>query len=220
MNKRKVRPAMTMIELIFAIIIIAISILSIPSMMMVANDASKVAIIDDDVLSRLNGWLIDKSQARWDGNYGASDSGPLWITGTSDLNCSRGSGVVWYRRNIESTVPCDDLNRTPSIILNPFPDGNLSKGIERLNGGSETITVTPSGGTPYSVTASYAVSYVPSSLTAVNGNTATATWQLGSSATMAPNPAANSTHLKRIVTRFSSSDTDITLTFFKSNKGN
>ncbi len=226
MDKRKVRPAMTMIELIFAIIIIAISILSIPSMMMVANDASKIAMIDDDVLSRLSGWLIDKSQARWDGNYRASDSGPLWIAGTADLNCSRGSGNVWYRKNSDSTVQCDDQNRTPSVIPSPQGSGILANGIEQLNGGSETISVTPAGGTPYSVTATYAVRYVTDSFNYPGaGNTATATWRLGSSASMAPDGslgtnANDRTHLKRIVTRFDSLDTNITLTFFKSNKGN
>jgi hypothetical protein len=210
-----------MIELIFAIVIIAISVLSIPSMMSIAAQASKISMIDDDVLSRLKGWLIDKSQARWDGNYNASDSGPLWISSISDLNCSRGSGMIWYRVNSDSNVQCNDQNLSPQAIQANYPDGNLSQGIERLNGGTETISITPTGGgTPYSVSATYAVSYVNSDLT-TNGNTATATWILGKSGSMSP-AATGTSHLKRVVTRFHDTalGVDTTLTFFKSNKGN
>ena len=89
MIKIGMRSAMAMIELIFAIVIIAISIISIPTMILVADKATKQITIDDDVMSRLAGWTIDKFQARWDGNYSASGSGPLWITTTADLNCSR-----------------------------------------------------------------------------------------------------------------------------------
>lgn len=220
MRKLGMRYAFSMIELIFAIVIIAISVLSIPSMMSVANQASKVLMIDDDVLSRLKGWLIDKSQARWDGNYTASGSGPLWISGASDLNCSRGSGTIWYRVNSDSNVQCNDQNLTPITTI-PSGDGNVSKGIEQLNGGSETISITPAGGgTPYSVTATYTVSYVDANLT-TNSNTATATWVLGSSTSMSPS-ATGTSHLKRVVTRFSDAalGADTTLTFFKSNKGN
>ncbi|MFA5215045.1 type II secretion system protein [Sulfuricurvum sp.] len=220
------RHAFSMIELIFAIVIIAISVLSIPSMMSIAAQASKISMIDDDVLSRLKGWLIDKSQARWDGNYNASDSGPLWISAI-DLNCSRGSGMIWYRVNSDSNVQCNDLNSTPSNIPTVVgngvgeADGNTSKGIEKLNGGTETISITPTGGgAPYSVSATYAVSYVSSDLT-TNGNTATATWILGKSGSMSP-AATGTSHLKRVVTQFTDATlgVDTTLTFFKSNKGN
>lgn len=214
------RSAMAMIELIFAIVIIAISVLSIPSIMNVADQASKRAVIDEDVMSRLSGWTIDKSQARWDLNYQASGSGPLWITGTADLGCL-GSGNVYYRLNPDSTVQCDDQNRTPSAILSPG-DGNLSRGVEQLNGGTEPITITAASGETYEVNATYAVRYVDSTV-ATSGNTQTAIWRLGSSAAMAPDGATNApTHLKRVVTRFYSDDLEIdtTLTFFKSNKGN
>lgn len=212
------RPAMAMIELIFAIVVIAISLLSIPSMMEVAAQSSKGNVIDEDVMSRLAGWVMDKSQARWDANYQASGSGPLWIAG--DLNCSsRGSGNVWYRVNPDSTVQCDDQNRAPSVIP-ALGDANLSHGIEQLNGGSEDLTIAATSGESYTVTASYVVSYVPSAVT-VSGNSETATWVVGSSTNMNPSPSGTS-HLKRVVTHFTDPDTkaDIVLTFFKSNKGN
>lgn len=217
MKRVVMRPAMAMIELIFAIVVIAISLLSIPSMMEVAAQSSKGNVIDEDVMSRLAGWVMDKSQARWDARYQASGSGPLWIPG--DLNCTaRGSGNVWYRVNPDSTVQCDNQNRTPSAIPS-LGDANLSHGIEQLNGGSENLTIAATGES-YTVTASYVVSYVPSTVT-VSGNTATATWVLGSSTNMNPSPSGTS-HLKRVVTHFTDSDTqtDIVLTFFKSNKGN
>jgi hypothetical protein len=215
MTKRSARPAMAMIELIFAIVIIAISVLSIPSMIAVADKMTKQITIDDDVMSRLSGWTIDKFQARWDKNYFASGSGPLQITGTEDLNCSPGAGTALYRANPYSTVQCSQVGMSPSTI--PSGDGNLSKGIEQLNGGSEPITITPAGGVAYFVTASYAVSYVDSTVTGTN--TQNATWILGASSNMSPSTSGTS-HLKRVVTRFDSPDSNITLTFFKSNKGN
>lgn len=223
------RPAIAMIELIFAIVVIAISVISIPMMISVADKASKQITIDDDVMSRLSGWTIDKFQARWDGNYSASGSGSLWIA-TADLNCSRGSGTVWYRINPDSAVQCDISGNPPSAIP-ASGDGNLTKGIEQLNhgnnGNGETITITPAGGVAYNVTATYEVRYVTSALTNVAGNTATATWRLGSSSNMVPDGslgtnAIDRTHLKRVVTRFQDNalGVDTTLTFFKSNKGN
>lgn len=220
------RPAMAMIELIFAIVVIAISVISIPMMISVADKASKQISVDDDVMSRLAGWTIDKFQARWDGNYSASGSGPLWITGTPDLNCSRGAGSVWYRANPNSSVQCDPLNRAPSAIPTIAgngagqADGNLSKGIEMLNAGSEPITITAASGESYNVTATYEVRYVDS--TVAGTNTQTTTWRLGSSANMTPDGSLNvPTHLKRVVTNFAGvGDTNITLSFFKSNKGN
>lgn len=219
---KPMRPAMAMIELIFAIVIIAISVVSIPSMMSVANNASKVIAIDEDVMSRLSGWTIDKFQARWDGNYSASGSGPLTITTMSDLNCSRAGG---YRIGSEENVSSMQCNTDAwnTAIPTPSTDGNLSLGIEQLNGGEESVTVTPTSGTPYSVTAVYEVDYVSSTVDPLNGsNTQTATWTLGSSDTMNSGDTGTLSHLKRVVTRFhdTASDVDITLTFFKSNKGN
>jgi len=217
------RPAMAMIELIFAIVIIAISVITIPTMMTVANNASKGIVIDEDVMARLSGWALDKSQARWDRNYQASGSGALWISGITDLNCSRVGGYrIGSDENI-SSMQCNIL-QAPTNIPNPSSDGNLSLGIEQLNGGAETISVTTSGGSTVDINATYNVRYVASTV-ATNGNTQTATWKLGSSGNMAPDGSLNSpTHLKRIVIRFVSTDPaldiDTTLTFFKSNKGN
>lgn len=213
------RSAMAMIELIFAIVIIAISVITIPVMISVADNAAKRITVDDDIMARLSGWTIDKFQARWDGNYSASGSGPLEINTTADLRCIPrvvGSTIL-YRENNDSSIQCDINRNPPSAIL--AGDGNLTRGIEQLNGGSEPITVTPAGGTAYNVTATYVVSYVDS--TVAGTNTQTATWRLGSSTAMNPNPSGTS-HLKRIVTRFNNNtlDVDTTLTFFKSNKGN
>lgn len=214
---------MAMIELIFAIVIIAISVLSIPSMMNVADQASKQAIIDEDVMSRLSGWTLDKFQARWDEQYAASGSGILWITGT-ELGCIRGDGNVYFRANPDSNIRCNENNATPSGIPT-YPDvnadGNLSKGLERLNGGTEPITIKAPSGEEYSVSATYAVDYVPSTVS-MSGNTATAAWVLGSSDAMEAGSVTGPTHLKRVVTRFRNDNLGVntTLTFFKSNKGN
>lgn len=219
---KPMRPAMAMIELIFAIVIIAISVVTIPSMMSVANSASKVMAIDEDVMSRLSGWTIDKFQARWDGNYSASGSGPLTIDTMTDLNCSRAGG---YRIGSEENVTSMQCNTAEwnTAIPTPSTDGNLSLGIEQLNGGEESLTITPVSGTPYSVTATYEVDYVSSVVSPLNGsNTQTATWTLGSSDTMNSGDTGTLSHLKRVVTRFKNDSLgiDMTLTFFKSNKGN
>jgi prepilin-type N-terminal cleavage/methylation domain-containing protein len=226
------RRGMTMIELIFAIVIISISVITIPTMMSVANNASKVVSIDEDVMSRLYGWAMDKLQARWDGNYSASRSGPLPMNpDTGDLNCSRIGGYRWGSDENVSSMQCNMAmfnlwdTAIPTVAGSGAgqADGNLSKGIEMLNAGSETITITPANGTPYDVNATYAVDYVSSSVTPLTGsNTQSATWVLGSSTNMNPSSAGTTTHLKRVVIRFNNPNlsTDTVLTFFKSNKGN
>jgi hypothetical protein len=213
------RKAMAMIELIFAIVIMAVAVMTIPSMMNIAGNATKGMTIDEDVMSRMAGWTIDKFQARWDRNYGIANSRPLWVGG----ECSRGAGNVWFRANVSSETQCDDQNRSAAYGGTATGDGNTSLGIEQLNGGTESISISPaSGGAPYNVTATYSVSYINPAV-AVSGNTATATWVLGSSANMNPTPSGTS-NVKRIVTQFSSPanelDVSTTLTFFKSNKGN
>ncbi len=223
MSINKMRNAMAMIELIFAIVIIAISVLTIPTMMTVANNASKRIAIDDDIMVRLSGWTLDKFQARWDRNYAASGSGSLDISGTADLNCTRLGGYRWGSDENISSMQCNTV-QSPSVIPTPSTDGNLSLGIEQLNGGNETISVQTQGGGTVSIDATYSVRYITSTV-ATNGNTQTATWRLGSSANMAPDgwtAAADATHLKRVVTRFQNTalEVDTTLTFFKSNKGN
>jgi len=225
MEMKTMRPAIAMIELIFAIVIIAISVITIPSMMAVANQASKGMSLDADVMARLSGWTLDKFQARWDRNYNASDSGILLLSpNTGDLNCTRNGMYRWGSDENISSMQCN-IAANPSAIPNPSLDGNLSKGIEQLNGGNENITVVSASGESYNVNASYAVSYVDAGLVTVNANTATATWKLGSSSNMYPDGSLGAalvdrTNLKRVVTRFDSPDVNITLTFFKSNKGN
>ncbi|MCX6061762.1 MAG: hypothetical protein NT103_05890 [Campylobacterales bacterium] len=222
------RSAMAMIELIFAIVIIAISVMTIPTMMSIANNASKGMAIDDEIMARLSGWTLDKFQARWDGNYAAFGSGPLVMNpNTGDLNCSRGGGTVWYRIGSDdnvSSMRCNMLANPSAIPLNG--NGSLVSGIEQLNGGNagngETITITPANGTPYTITATYEVDYVESNVSnGADANSKIATWTLGGTTFDTANTGATS-NLKRVVTRFNNpaTDTDIVLTFFKSNKGN
>lgn len=210
MKHFQMRSAIAMIELIFAIVIIAISVLAIPSMLSVANSATKMAVIDEDILSRLAGWTVDKSQARWDNNYLASGS-PILQLAEENLGCEDRDGTL-FRDNGESKIPC--IATSPSAIP-ATGSGTLANGIEQLNGGSETLSISE-GGVNYSVTASYDVDYVTA------GTGTSVTWTLGSSNTMAPAAVTDTTHLKRIVTRFSNDNLgiDMALTFFKSNKGN
>lgn len=238
---KSMRRAMAMIELIFAIVIIAISVITIPTMMSIAGDASKRMTLDDDVMARLSAQMIDKFQARWGGEYNTT-GGENNVTHymkismlpqQSDLNCSRpDDGIRFYRKNPNSTRKCINI-QTPLEIPNIVgtgvgkADGNVSKGIEKLNGGTETLHVVSSTGQTFDINATYNVRYVSSTLTApINANTATATWRLGSSSAMAPDGSrgvnlGDRTHLKRVVVRFwnGSLGVDSTLTFYKSNIG-
>jgi hypothetical protein len=220
----KMRSAMAMIELIFAIVIIAISVISIPSMMAVANNASKGMIIDEDILKRMMGEITKVSQARWDQNSTILDNyAPLQIAG--DLPCAadklRGAGV--YRANPDSSMVCSD--NAPMMAAAPANgDLNLSKGIEQLHNNDYNITVTTSDTTTvYQIPISYNVSYVTATTSGINAaGVATATWRLGSSTAMNPNSSGAQTHLKLIVVRANKAanpNVDMTLTFFKSNIG-
>jgi hypothetical protein len=237
----KMRFAMAMIELIFAMVIIAISIITIPTMMNISGDASKRLIIDDDVISRLHAQLIDKFQARWGGEYNVdlNASNPTYISSlndVSDLNCSRPSGAgKGYRLNPDSNLECN-LTQIPqaipqfSTLHGGTADGNVSKGFEMLNDGTETLRITASTGEVVDINATYNVRYVDSNITPDNhtSNIVTATWRLGSSGTIDANNSgklgtaeSERTHLKRIVVRFwnSALGVDTTLSFFKSNIG-
>jgi len=213
------RHAMAMIELIFAIVIIAISILTIPTVVAVAGNASNVLLNQENVVFELARVANDKFQSRWDGNYTNMNTAPLQLIGTADLNCSNpGPSRIGYSIRT-STLMCNTTGGIPSSIP-ALGDGNVSHGIEQLNGGTEKIRIV---GTSYDIDASYHVRYVPSGLSNINENNVTALWKLGSVGT--PNPSggslSNTTHLKRVVVVFSEAGgTQAVLTFFKSNKGN
>ncbi|OHD77615.1 MAG: hypothetical protein A2023_04020 [Sulfuricurvum sp. GWF2_44_89] len=217
------RSAMAMIELIFAIVIIAISVITIPSMMNVADNASKGMIIDEDILKRMLGEITKVSQSRWDQNSSAPDFSPLQIALGGDLPCTadplRGAGV--YRANPDSSMACS--NSEPMMAV-ATADGNLSLnfGIEQLHNLPYNLEINATGGNIYTIPIEYRVNYVAATMSPINAGVATATWTLGSSATMNPNPAGGVTHLKRIVVRTNNAanpDVDMTLTFFKSNVG-
>ncbi len=235
------RSAIAMIELIFAIVIIAISVMTIPSMMNVAVESTKRIALDDDVMSRLNGQLMDKFQARWGGEY-STVGGELntssymkisVIPTKSDLNCSRSTnGINYSRKNPDSNAEClldQNASEIPaqSTTNGGTADGNVSKGLEMLNAGTETLRIQTSTGESFDINATYNVRYVSSDVVN-NGNSQSATWTLGSSGTISADNGGvlgatlnDRTHLKRVVVRFWNNDlgVDTTLTFFKSNKG-
>lgn len=213
------RSAMAMIELIFAIVIIAISVITIPSMMNVADNASKGMMIDEDILKRMMGEITKVSQARWDQNSLPPDFSPLQIAG--DMPCDRNVSGIPYRRNPDSSMMC--AGNAPSMAAAPATGSlNLSQGIEQLNNRNYNLEINATGGNIYTIPISYRVSYVTATTSAINAGVATATWQLGASTDMNPNPAGSATHLKRIVVRSNNAtnpNIDMTLTFFKSNVG-
>jgi hypothetical protein len=224
MKEVQMRNAIAMIELIFAIVIIAISVLSIPSMMAVADNASKGMMVDEDILKRMTGEITKVSQARWDRNSTAPDFRPLRIAG--DLDCNRPDpfgGAAWYRANPDSSMMCGAGG--PMMAAVPAAGTlNLSQGIEQLHGRNYNMQVQQTDGTAvFTVPIAYSVSYVESNISAIDASgTATAIWTLGSSASMNPSSAGAPTQLKRVVARVQNADNpdvDMTLTFFKSNVG-
>lgn len=208
------RYAMTLIELIFAIIIVAVTIMTIPSMMSIAAQVTKSEVVDEDVLKRAASELVKISQARWDERYidplnpTEAQYDVLQISG----ECSSGK-----RKNPNSDMLCSSLS--PSTIPSNG-DGNLSKGIEQLNGINDTLNVNTT--TAYTVPISYSVGYVNSAMTLI-GTTGTATWQLSSSLTPNAGFVGGLTHQKAVVAHIvdtsSNRNVDIIFTFFKSNNG-
>lgn len=229
------RSAMAMIELIFAIVIIAISVMTIPSMMNIAAESTKRIALDDDVMSRLGSQMIDKFQSRWGGEYDMNTTRipPAYISMISskaDLNCSRTDGIHYWRKNPASNAECLMTQipwQIPAIAGNNAGEanGSMAFGLEMLNAGTETLVVSSSTGDTFDMNVSYGVRYVSSDVV-TNGNQETATWILGSSSDLAPDGdlgavSNNRTHLKRVVVRFWNNDLDVdtTLSFFKSNIG-
>jgi hypothetical protein len=215
---------MAMIELIFAIVIIAISILTIPTVVAVAGNASNVLLNQENVVFELVRVANDKFQSRWDGEYHNMNSNPLRLANPSvgDLNCSAAGGTSRVGYTGAMYLTCDDnVTKFPTAIP-VLGDGNVSRGIEQLNGGTEKIRI---AGTSYDISASYHVRYVDSTLNGPtnNDNNVSAIWTLGSVDNPNPDGSVNvPTNLKRIVVVFSeaTSGTRAVLTFFKSNKGN
>ncbi|MDP3267353.1 MAG: hypothetical protein Q8M39_11055 [Sulfuricurvum sp.] len=230
----KFRRAMAMIELIFAIVIIAITVITIPVMINVAGELSKRMSIDDDVMTRLTSQMIDKFQARWGGEYTGVDtneSTPVYISEintSADLRCLRTDGLHFWRLNPDSSVECNASQAPQEIPAASTADGgtasgDVAGGLEMLNAGTETLAVTSSTGESVDINATYNVRYVDSNVTII-GNTATAVWRLGSSGTITEHNGGSlnsPTHLKRVVVRFwnPNMQVDTTLSFFKSNIG-
>lgn len=208
-----------MIELIFAIVIIAISVLTIPSMMSIADVSAKGMIIDEDVLQRMIEEIVKVSKARWDQNYSddtnASDAQYKVLQISNE--CWNDGGIL-RRRNPDSKMQCEVNTTTPSTIPSTG-NLNLTQGIEQLNNKDYNMTVSTSTGN-YDVPVAYRVGYANSDMV-LTGTTGTATWTLGSSSNMSAGFTTGPTHLKEVVVRTEDStrNIDMTLTFFKSNVG-
>lgn len=213
------RLGMAMIELIFAIVIIAISVITIPTMMNIADQASETIIVDEDALKRMMGEIVKVSKARWDENYQDtlnSGEARFLVLQIDPGDCVQDTNGTWRRKNPYSNALCQDDTVSASAIPAPG-DLNLSRGIEQLNGNSYDMALE---GVTYTIPVDYTVSYVSSGM-GLAGTTGSTTWTLGASGTPNPGAAAGATHLKRVVVQTQDPDrgVDMTLTFFKSNVG-
>lgn len=210
-----------MIELIFAIVVVAIVMLTIPMIIRVMNQSQELSV-GQEIFAKMYAQAQRKSMNPWDQNVSnviltdSTDGTILHINGVADLNCSRSVGSSLYRENNISTRECNQAFLAASAITNGDANGTL--GIEHYNNTSITI-VDPVNG---NYTANIAVSYVDDGDdTPHNGHYST-TWFLGDDAAPSGSGSAPS-HLKRVVMRFSKPDNTTipvtTFTFFMSNIG-
>lgn len=210
------RYGMTLIELLFAIIIISITIMTIPSMMSVASSVTKSELVDEDILKRTSAELLKVSQARWDAKYqdvnGTSGDAEFRFLPISSSECLNGK-----RRNPDSNQFCS--TDTPTAPIPTTGSKDLSQGIEQFNNIDYNLTVDAT--TDYSVPISYKVFYVNYTPATPVSGTETVTWRLGSTTNLTPNSVTGPTHLKAVVARTndSSREIDMVFTFFKSNTG-
>lgn len=222
MKHRFFRPAIAMIELVFAIVIIAIVMLSIPMIIRVMNQSQELSL-GQEIFAKMYAQAQKKSMNPWDQQVSNIALNPndtngtiLWVSSTPDLNCSRLVGSTYYRNNTISTRVCNQAFLAASAI--GTGDGNGTLGIEHYNDTNITIKDTMNG--DYS--AIIEVGYVSSAVDAENNlGHFTTTWTLGNDQTgSGATASANSTHLKRVVMTFSKTGKPTsTFTFFMSNIG-
>lgn len=209
------RYGMTLIELLFAIIIMGITIMTIPSMMSVAASVTKSELVDEDILKRTAMELLKVSQARWDENYkdinGTSGDAEFKFLPINASDCPNG-----HRKNPDSNQICS--TDSPSAIPTTG-NKNLSQGIEQFNNIDYNLTVDAT--TDYDVPIFYRVFYVNYTPASPVGGTETVTWRLGSTTNLSPNSVTGPTHLKAVVARTNdpTREIDMVFTFFKSNTG-
>lgn len=222
-----------MIELIFAIVIVAIVMLTIPMIIRVMNQSQELSL-GQEIFAKMYAQAQRKSMNPWDQSVSRivlnpeDTNGTILIVndGSADLNCSRLVGTTFYRVNNISSRECNQAFLAASAI--PAQDNNLSGmwGIEQYNDEAYIVQDTLNGN--YEIR--MVVAYVnDGAVDAVHNGRYATTWQLGnSSSPSGATAAANATHLKRVVMRFTRVDNNgipiatmpvTTFTYFMSNIG-
>jgi hypothetical protein len=213
-----------MIELIFAIVVVAIVMLSIPMIIRVMNQSQELSV-GQEMFAKMYAQAQKKSMNPWDRHVSDIVLNPddtngtiLWVSaGSVDLNCSRKVGSTFFRDNNMSVRACNQAGLPASAI--PGHDGNVSGmwGIEQYN--DEDIAVTDPIDGNYS--AHIVVGYVDDSAAESSSGHLNTTWVLGNDTTPSGTAAASSaTHLKRVVMTFAKTGKPTsTFTFFMSNIG-
>lgn len=214
------RPAIAMIELIFAIVIIAIAMLSIPMIVRVMNQSEELSL-GQEIFAKMYAQAQKKSMNPWDRHVSDIVRNPddtngtvLFIDGGNvDLNCSRLVGSNRYRNNTISTRVCNQALLAASAIGAGDTNGTL--GIEHYNDTNITI-VDPING---NYNAHIVVEYVSDTATETSNGHIAATWVLGNDSTPSGAGSAPS-NLKRVVMTFTKSGKPTsTFSFFMSNIG-
>lgn len=220
-----------MIELIFAIVVVAIVMLTIPMIIRVMNQSQELAV-GQEIFAKMYAQAQRKSMNPWDRSVSdivrnpANTNGTILIVNNAaaiDLSCIRQVGTTFYRENNISTRECNQALLAASAIGNGDMNGTL--GIEHYNNTTYNVNDPVNGNYQVHIV----VGYVSSDVANRNAANQTATWVLGSDTTpTGATAAANATHLKRVVMRFIKIDdagnpvTTVpvtTFTFFMSNIG-
>lgn len=211
-----------MIELIFAIVVVAIVMLTVPMIIRVMNQSQELSL-GQELFAKMYAQAQRKSMNPWD--WGVSSivlnpndtNGTILMVGSTDLNCSRSVGLSVYRDNNISTRECNQVIAASAI---PAHDGNLSGmwGIEQYNDESYTVHDPINGDYTVTIMVSYADDGDDWTVAGHTGHYATV-WTLGDDAS--PSGAGTTvSHLKRIVMKYEKSGLPTsTFTFFMSNIG-
>lgn len=209
-----------MIELIFAIVVVSIVMLSIPMIIRVMNQSQELSA-GQEIFAKMYAQAQKKSMNPWDEHVSDIVLNPNDTNGTIllvgggniDLNCSRVVGTTSYRNNPISTRACNQASLAASAI--GAGDANGTRGIEHYNNTNITI-VDPING---NYNAHIVVDYVDDSAVESSNGHLDAVWSLGNDATPSGAGSAAS-HLKRVVMTFTKAGLPTsTFTFFMSNIG-
>jgi hypothetical protein len=133
---------MTLIELIFAMVIVAVVFMVIPRILFVANKSHQLGMKEDGLFDAvsLTGQIV---RLPWDENT-LETEGKILQTGTNDCNTSTGyriGGFVGSRNCIGGTLDADDQANGDCDDIDDFNDAACYEGNDTAHGKDYTLSV-------------------------------------------------------------------------------